>query len=144
MSYKGLSEQARNELHFVEAVFGAPEHRGERLAFNVKNFCITKDNPINRTGQDLWIKDGTIECLGIVSSVRNLVPHIHREGKLEFGKEHEIEDVNEPAGMARADSSHLITFELEGRMESPPAGVLSWTIKCSSVNLTIREAARRA
>lgn len=132
-----LSEQAREELHFVEALFGSPVHQDGSLTFSVKNFCITEDNPINKTGQPLWIKDGVIQCLGVISSERVIVPHIQRGELLDFGEQKKIIDVASPS--EESSPPTLVTLELEGRMETPRAGVLSWVIKCASVNLVIND-----
>jgi hypothetical protein len=138
-SFRALSQEARGELHFVEALFGPPVYQEGVLTFTVKNFCITEDNPLNKTGQPLWIKDGTIQCLGVVSSERLLVPHMQKGDKLDFGEPQRVADVAPSSFESTSNLPEIITFELEGRMESPRAGVLSWIIKCASVNLLIND-----
>ncbi len=136
-AFKELSAEAREELHFVEAWFGPPTCQDGSLKFTVRNFCITEDNPINQTGHPLWIEEGTIECLGVMCSERVIVPHIRRGDKLEFGPKETISDLPPSTGESTPTPPTIVTFELEGRMEKPQAGVLSWVIKCSAVSLTI-------
>lgn len=137
--FENLSPQAIEELHFVEATFGQPHLHDGKLTFKVKNFCIMEDNPINSTGLPLWVKNGVVECSGVVRSERVIVRHLYQDGKLEFGPAESVQDIQTQPCAGGGDPSGLIHFELEGRMENPPSGVLRWVISCSAVNLTLSD-----